>query len=112
MTRLEPPPTSSTGSSASRIAVITSSADRASTNRPAGPPSRRVVRPAVSTETVSDVATDSNGSLRRMSSQIDYRHSSTFPAATVYGALVDPAYLRARLAELGGAEAAIVSHRA
>ncbi|MDN5857720.1 MAG: DUF2505 domain-containing protein [Pseudonocardia sp.] len=47
-----------------------------------------------------------------MSSQIDYRHSSTFPAAAVYRALVDPAYLRARLAELGGAEAGIVSHRA
>lgn len=47
-----------------------------------------------------------------MSSQIDYRYSSKFPAAAVYGALVDVEYLRARLAELGGREAAIVSHRA
>lgn len=47
-----------------------------------------------------------------MPSQIDYRHSSKFPAAAVYGALVDPEYLRARLAELGGPEASIVSHRA
>jgi hypothetical protein len=47
-----------------------------------------------------------------MPSQIDYRHTSTFPAAAVYGALVDAEYLRARLAELGGPEASIVSHRA
>jgi len=47
-----------------------------------------------------------------MSSQIDYRYSTTFPAAALYGALVDEEYLRAKLAELGGREATIVSHRA
>jgi hypothetical protein len=46
-----------------------------------------------------------------MSSQIDYRYSTTFPAAALYGALVDEEYLRARLAELGGREASIVSYR-
>jgi hypothetical protein len=47
-----------------------------------------------------------------MSSQIDYRYSTTFPAAALYGALVDEEYLRAKLAELGGREASIVSYRA
>ena len=46
-----------------------------------------------------------------MSSQIDYRYSTTVPAAALYGALVDEEYLRARLAELGGREASIVSYR-
>jgi len=47
-----------------------------------------------------------------MASQIDYRYSSKFPAAVVYAALVDPEYLKARLAELGGREASVVEHHA
>ncbi|SHL18791.1 Protein of unknown function [Pseudonocardia thermophila] len=46
-----------------------------------------------------------------MPTQIDYRYTSAFPADALYGALVDEEFLRARLGELGGREAAIVSHR-
>ncbi|MGI5127119.1 DUF2505 domain-containing protein [Pseudonocardia sp. CA-107938] len=47
-----------------------------------------------------------------MPSQIDYRYATAFPAAQLYGALVDAEFLRARLAELGGREASVVSHHA
>jgi hypothetical protein len=47
-----------------------------------------------------------------MSARIDYHSTSTYPVEAVYAALVDPEFLRARLAQLGGASAEIVEHKA
>lgn len=47
-----------------------------------------------------------------MARQIDYRSTSPFPADKVYAAMVDPDYLRARLAQIGGPEASLLEHHA
>src|SRR5690349_2339940 len=47
-----------------------------------------------------------------MSSQFDYRASAEFPAARVFAAMTDAECLRARLAELGGRNAALLEHEA
>lgn len=47
-----------------------------------------------------------------MSTQFDYRSSSSHPAEEVYAAMVDPDYLRARLEEIGGPGAALLEHSA
>jgi hypothetical protein len=47
-----------------------------------------------------------------MARQIDYRSTSQFAADEVYATMVDPDYLRARLAELGGRDAALLEHHA
>lgn len=45
-----------------------------------------------------------------MAQSIEHRAEYDAPAETVRGVLVDPDYLRARLAELGGKDAELVSH--
>jgi hypothetical protein len=45
-----------------------------------------------------------------MSTQFDYRSTSTYPADEVYATMVDPDYLRARLAEIGGPGAALLEY--
>ncbi|MFC4950363.1 DUF2505 domain-containing protein [Pseudonocardia sp. GCM10023141] len=47
-----------------------------------------------------------------MASQIDYRSASTFPADEVFATTVDPDFIRARLAQIGGPGAALVNHAA
>lgn len=47
-----------------------------------------------------------------MPRQLEYRSTSQYPAADVYATMVDPAYLEARLADLGGARAALLEHHA
>lgn len=47
-----------------------------------------------------------------MARRIEHRSTSERPAAEVYRARVDPAFLEARLAELGGSNAALVNHAA
>ena len=47
-----------------------------------------------------------------MATQFDYRSTSTYPADEVYATMVDPDYLRARLAEIGGPGAALLEHSA
>jgi len=46
-----------------------------------------------------------------MARRIEHRSRSVWHAETVYTTLVDPAFLRARLAELGGTGAALHDHR-
>lgn len=46
-----------------------------------------------------------------MARRIEHLTSSTWPAAEVFAALVDPEYLRDRLAAIGGARAELVSHQ-
>jgi hypothetical protein len=43
---------------------------------------------------------------------IDYRSSSPYPAERMFAAMSDPEYLRARLARMGGKDAALVEHSA
>lgn len=43
---------------------------------------------------------------------MDYRSPSRYPADTVYATMVDPDYLTARLARLGGPGARLTAHRA
>lgn len=45
-----------------------------------------------------------------MSHQLDYLADSALPAGRVFAAMVDPDCLRARLAELGGRNAALLEH--
>lgn len=45
-----------------------------------------------------------------MARRIEHRSASEWPAAEVYRALIDSAYLEARLAELGGDTAMLVRH--
>ncbi len=47
-----------------------------------------------------------------MSSQFDYRATPPRPAAAVFAAMVDAECLRARLAKLGGRNAALLEHEA
>ena len=47
-----------------------------------------------------------------MSSQFDYRATPPHPAAAVFAAMVDADCLRARLAKLGGRNAALLEHEA
>jgi hypothetical protein len=47
-----------------------------------------------------------------MSRQFDYRATSTEPAKAVFAATVDADCLRARLAKLGGRDAALLEHEA
>jgi hypothetical protein len=47
-----------------------------------------------------------------MSSQFDYRATPPRPAAAVFAAMVDADCLRARLAKLGGRNAALLEHEA
>ncbi|OLT10756.1 hypothetical protein BJF78_05630 [Pseudonocardia sp. CNS-139] len=47
-----------------------------------------------------------------MSTQFEYRSASSHPAADVYAAMVDPEYLRARLAQIGGPGAGLLEHTA
>jgi hypothetical protein len=47
-----------------------------------------------------------------MSSQFDYRATPPRPAAAVFAAMVDADCLRARLAQLGGRNAALLEHAA
>lgn len=47
-----------------------------------------------------------------MARPIDYRAASQYPADEVYATMVDPEYLRARLAEIGGPGAALTEHAA
>ena len=47
-----------------------------------------------------------------MATQFDYRSTSTYPADEVYATMVDPDYLRARLAQIGGPGAALLEHSA
>lgn len=53
-----------------------------------------------------------NGNLRLMTRRIEHRSTSHRPARHIHAALVDTDYLRARLAELGGDVAELVSHSA
>lgn len=52
----------------------------------------------------------SNGNLRRMPSSFEHRATFSAQARTVYGALVDRAFLEERLRVLGGKGAALVDH--
>jgi len=52
----------------------------------------------------------SNGNLRRMASSLEHRSSFPAPVTTVYPTLVDEAFLRARLEEIGGKGAALLSY--
>jgi hypothetical protein len=45
-----------------------------------------------------------------MARRIEHRSTSERPAAEVYRTLIDPAFLKARLAELGGSSAMLVNH--
>ncbi|MEJ3656987.1 DUF2505 domain-containing protein [Actinomycetes bacterium KLBMP 9759] len=47
-----------------------------------------------------------------MASPLDFRSSFPEPADVAYATLVDPAYLNARLAQLGGKNAALLEHHA
>jgi hypothetical protein len=47
-----------------------------------------------------------------MSTQFDYRSTSTYPSDEVYATMVDPDYLRARLEQIGGPRAALLEHSA
>ena len=47
-----------------------------------------------------------------MSRQSEYRSTSQFPADRVYAVMVDPEYLRTRLASIGGKDAALLDHTA
>jgi hypothetical protein len=47
-----------------------------------------------------------------MSRQFDYRATPPHPAAAVFAAMVDADCLRARLAQLGGRNAALLEHEA
>jgi hypothetical protein len=47
-----------------------------------------------------------------MSRQFDYRATPPHPAAAMFAAMVDADCLRARLAQLGGREAALLEHEA
>jgi hypothetical protein len=47
-----------------------------------------------------------------MSTQFDYRSTSTYPADEVYATMVDPDYLRARLEQIGGPGAGLLEHSA
>ncbi|MCP2166030.1 DUF2505 domain-containing protein [Goodfellowiella coeruleoviolacea] len=46
-----------------------------------------------------------------MARRVEHRTVSSFSAGQVHGALVDPEYLRDRLAVLGGTQAGVVEHR-
>lgn len=52
----------------------------------------------------------SNGNLRRMATSLEHRSAFPAPAATVFATLVDEAFLRARLREIGGKDAALLRH--
>lgn len=52
----------------------------------------------------------SNGNLRRMASSLEHRSAFTAPVDAVYSTLVDEAFLRARLREIGGKDAALLKH--
>ncbi|GAA2329443.1 DUF2505 domain-containing protein [Saccharopolyspora halophila] len=45
-----------------------------------------------------------------MARRIEHRSTSEWPAAEVYRALIDPAFIEARLKELGGSGAVLVNH--
>lgn len=45
-----------------------------------------------------------------MARRIEHRSTSEWPAAEVHRALIDPAFIKARLNELGGSGAALVNH--
>src|SRR4051794_21976346 len=132
-TRLEPPPTSRSGSfapSAARVAATTSSAVLACTSRRAGPPrpsvvwgARRVngstvsvLAPAACADGVGVVgavgpcATAPDGNLRRVPRRIAHRATWDASAQDVYTVLVDEDHLKARLAELGGNDPALLEH--
>ncbi len=47
-----------------------------------------------------------------MARPIDYRSTSQYPADEVYATMVDPEYLRARLAQIGGNGAVLLEHHA
>lgn len=47
-----------------------------------------------------------------MPSEIEHRSTSTYPAGKVYAAMVDRAYLDARLARIGGRDAGVLEYRA
>jgi hypothetical protein len=47
-----------------------------------------------------------------MSRQSEYRSTSAYPAEKVFTTMVDPDYLRARLAEVGGKDAVLLEHTA
>jgi Protein of unknown function (DUF2505) len=47
-----------------------------------------------------------------MSQQIDYRSTSPHPADEIYATMVDPDFLQARLAAIGGPGAALLEHHA
>lgn len=47
-----------------------------------------------------------------MSHLVDHRSTSTHQADEVYAAMVDPEYLRARLAQIGGRRGELLDHRA
>lgn len=46
-----------------------------------------------------------------MSSQFDYRSTSSYPADEVYATMVDPDFLRTRLEQIGGPGAGLLEHR-
>jgi hypothetical protein len=52
----------------------------------------------------------SNGNLRRMATSLEHRSPFPAPVSTVYPTLVDEAFLRARLNEIGGKDAALLEH--
>jgi hypothetical protein len=45
-----------------------------------------------------------------MSTQFDYRSTSSYPADEVYATMVDPEFLRSRLAQIGGPGAGLLEH--
>jgi hypothetical protein len=46
-----------------------------------------------------------------MSTQFDYRSTSSYPADEVYATMVDPEFLRARLEQIGGPGAGLLEHK-
>ncbi len=45
-----------------------------------------------------------------MPRQLEHRSLSKYPAADMYATMIDPEYLEARLADMGGARAALLEH--
>lgn len=52
----------------------------------------------------------SNGNLRRMATSLEHRCAFPSPVDTVFPTLVDEAFLRARLREIGGKDGALLTH--
>jgi hypothetical protein len=66
--------------------------------------------PACTSAPVWELVTVVNGSVAHMARRIEHRSPSVWHAETVYTTLVDPAFLTARLAELGGRNAILADH--